>query len=369
MTSHEFDVAVVGGGPGGSAAAKKCAECGLKTVLLEKARLPRNKVCSGMIFGEMAQAIVTEQFGDPPREILTTPPYLLGIKFHAQNAETVAVERRTPFAWRKDFDYWLNQVSQRAGVELWDRAKITGVVEEDNRYILNLEKDDRAQLLRARFLIGADGAISIVRKALFPSIEMRYQLAVRLCYQGSLTLEHEYAHYFGFPDLMSFAVNFKGDISLLEITPLPSQKDGSEIVQRAHEWLAADYGFSPDNKLLWRDGCFSPYWSRGSFSSLFPIARNNALLVGDAAGLIKPVTGEGISTAIKSGIMAAEAIIKAQQEDKKAEEFYLSEALDTFAPLETIYPPAGIMREKARQGMDSFLKQQKEIFSLSIGIL
>jgi len=67
--------------------------------------------------------------------------------------------------------------------------------------------------------------------------------------------------------------------------------------------------------------------------------------------------------------MAAEAIIKAQQEDKKAEEFYLPEARDTFSALESIYPPPGTMREKARQGMDSFLQQQKEIFSRSISIL
>jgi len=127
---------------------------------------------------------------------------------------------------------------------------------------------------------------------------MSYQLCVRLCYQGSLTIEREYAHYFCFPDLMSFAVNFKGDVFLLEITPRPAQKGGAEIVQRAHEWLAADYGFSPDSKLLWRDGCFEPYWGRRSFLNLFPIARNNVLLIGDAAGLIKPVTGEGISTAI-----------------------------------------------------------------------
>lgn len=44
-----FDVVVVGAGPGGSVAAKRCLESGLKTLLLEKRRLPRDKVCSGMI--------------------------------------------------------------------------------------------------------------------------------------------------------------------------------------------------------------------------------------------------------------------------------------------------------------------------------
>jgi flavin-dependent dehydrogenase len=163
-------------------------------------------------------------------------------------------------------------------------------------------------------------------------------------------------------------VNFKGDVFLLEITPRPAQKDGAEIVQRSLEWLARDFGFAPDSKRLWRDGCFEPYFSRRSFSNL-PIARNNALLVGNAAGLIKPVTGEGISTAIKSGLMAAEAIIRAQQQDRKAEEFYLPEAQSTFAPLDTLYPPPGTMRENVRKGMECFLEVQRDIFSRSISIL
>ncbi len=45
------DVIVAGAGPAGSAAAKRCAEHGLKTMMLEKHRLPRDKVCSGMIMG------------------------------------------------------------------------------------------------------------------------------------------------------------------------------------------------------------------------------------------------------------------------------------------------------------------------------
>jgi choline dehydrogenase-like flavoprotein len=45
------DVLVVGAGPGGSAAAKYCAEAGLKTILIEKKKIPRDKVCTGMIMG------------------------------------------------------------------------------------------------------------------------------------------------------------------------------------------------------------------------------------------------------------------------------------------------------------------------------
>ena len=51
-----FDVIVVGAGPAGSAAAKRCAESGLKTLMLEKESLLREKVCDGGLFSDGAQS-------------------------------------------------------------------------------------------------------------------------------------------------------------------------------------------------------------------------------------------------------------------------------------------------------------------------
>lgn len=68
-----WDVIVVGGGPAGAIAAKKCAEQNLNTLLLEKKKLPREKVCTGMIMSPMAQDSLKQEFGEIPREVLTTP--------------------------------------------------------------------------------------------------------------------------------------------------------------------------------------------------------------------------------------------------------------------------------------------------------
>ena len=227
----KFDVVVVGGGPAGSAAAKRCAENGLKTLLLDKRRLPRAKVCTGMIMSEMAQNLVREEFGSPPPEALTTPSHIRGIKFRTQGTETVTLERRMPFAWRGDFDYWLNRVAQGKGAELWDRAKVKHIAEDKEAYTLELEREGELLSLRTRFLIGADGTLSTVRRLLLPAPPMRIQLNIRLCYKGTLELEPEYVHYFYLPDLSGFDVNFKRDVFLLEVTPRPGHDDGKSIVQ------------------------------------------------------------------------------------------------------------------------------------------
>jgi flavin-dependent dehydrogenase len=77
-----YDVIVVGAGPSGSLIAKKCAEIGLKTLVLEKRRLPRDKVCSEMMMGPVAHALIKEEFGDLPKKVLAQPSHLSGYFLH-----------------------------------------------------------------------------------------------------------------------------------------------------------------------------------------------------------------------------------------------------------------------------------------------
>ena len=364
--NSKFDVVVVGAGPAGSSAAKRCAENGFKTLLVDKRRLPRTKVCTGMIMSEMAQNLIREEFGSPPQEALTTPSHIRGIKFRTNGMETLTLERRMPFAWRSDFDYWLNREAQAKGAELWDKAKVKHIAEDEGVYTLDLEREGEPQSVRTRFLIGADGALSTVRKALLPEPPMRIQLNIRLCYKGALELEPEYVHYFYLPDLSGFDVNFKGDVFLLEVTPRPGHDDGKSIVQEAEAWLARDYGFVPGSKPLWRDGCYEPAMSRRPFPEPYPLAKDNALIVGNAAGLNVPMTGEGINTAIKSGLMAADAVIKASERGEKAADFYVSACQTLLSTLWEMYPPPGKIREESRKGMDRFMATILDIYSNSM---
>lgn len=367
MKQSIWDVVVVGGGPAGSAAAKRCAEHGLETLLLEKYSLPRHKVCTGALMCTMAQNIVREVFGEPPREVLTTPPYVEGFIVYSPGVEGRKSEHRMPFAWRGDLDYWMNQRAKNAGSELWEHAHAVSIVEEKSGYRIKLDKDAQSQEVKARFVVGADGTKSMVRKSIFPNLKPMYMQVMQYCYRASIDLDRRYVHWYALPDRHIFIVYHKvyrgGEVVVLETNARPGEPiKKTKTFQRARDLMAKEYGFDLDSELLWSDGCLDPMWLRQLFSGLFSPAKENILLVGDAAGVRVPITGEGIGTGIQSGLMAADSIRKVRRGGGKAERFYLSDLRGLISELEKLMPPSGYLAEQASKGAEYLLDAYKKIY-------
>jgi len=183
MTTNVFEVIVVGAGPGGTITAKRCAQHGLKTLLLEKHKVPRYKICSGMVMSRLAQTLIETEFGQIPDGVLATPKYISGIYLHIVGSDGKKVEHKMPLTWRKDLDHWMTSNAQETGAQVWDGARVTGIAEADDGYIVTIWKGETEHEVRTRFLIGADGATSIVRKSLFPNHRIKYVQIVQECYQ------------------------------------------------------------------------------------------------------------------------------------------------------------------------------------------
>jgi flavin-dependent dehydrogenase len=318
MNIETLDVVVLGGGPAGASAARHCARHGLETLLLERRHLPRDKVCSGMIMGPWAHDVIEDVFGSIPEDVLAEPKYLAGHEIHVAGAAPVAFPWRTPIAWRKDLDGWMVRGAVAAGARLWEGSRVVSMAEEAGAYRLKVRRDGEEMPVSARFLVGAEGAVSRSREALFPELRARYSRPMREGYRGSLSLERDRFHWF-FPKARPrprFCVHHKGDTFIIEGSGIPELR--REIGQ-----TLSRYGFDAASRPLFRDGCQIALLHSDLLSGRFRPAKGNSLLVGDAGGLILPITFEGIGSAVLSGRLAGEAILAATASGRSPAEPYV----------------------------------------------
>lgn len=345
-----YDVIVVGAGPAGSTVAKRCAEYGLNTLVLEKRRLPRDKVCSGMVLEPVANVIIKQEFGDLPEAILSYPKYLSGVIFHVPGIGCKKVNNLTPLAWRRNLDYWMNQLAQAKGAEIWQDAQVTALKQKERCFLVEIEKDEGRSELEARFVIGADGAISVVRRCLFPELKMSYVQAYQEHFLGELDLDKNYFHSFRTTGSVSkrFGVIHKDNFFVLSFGGGIGQ--AKELVMWTKDFLAKNYGFDIGQEPVAKEGCLEPILYRELMSHIFLPAKGNGLLVGDAGGFIMPVILEGIGLAIWSGILAANSIAKALEFGTEAGEIYLKEVENIISIFKRIQPLVSRIAEETESG-------------------
>ena len=354
MKKTTWDVVVVGSGPGGSIAGKMCAEAGLKTLLVEKKKLPRDKVCSGILLGAWVKELTEEHFGEIPTNVLIEQGHYNGVTLHVGEDASIDLPTFIPVCWRKNLDYWMCRKAVEAGAQIKDSTRVHTVRPHTKGYEVELREGKETEKIYTKFLVGADGALSAVRKALWPDLKVRYRPAYRECYEEQLSIEKDRFHWFFHWVASSprFDINYKENFLLIE--------GGSvrQIRERIRQILGG-YGFSPDAKPLWRDGCVTAILHEDLLNDTFIPANGNALLVGDAAGMLFPFTYEGIGPALKSGILAAEAVIEALAGDTKADRPYLRKAEEIKLFLKEL--------ESLHKDMDNIAKRGARALSEAMG--
>ena len=323
--NQPYDVLIVGAGPAGVSAALMLGDKKLSVAVVDKCIFPRDKICGDGLSADVVKQLY--QLPDSVKKNFNTfkakqPSF--GVSFVAPSKKDLFI----PFTQKNeidapgyvvkrfDFDYFLvNQLTQFDNIDVFEGETVTDIKRDDD----GLKVKTTNHSFNARFLIGADGAHSIVSKKLTRNkLSKKHHCAgVRLYAknvsgidQKSFPIELQFHSkclpgYFWIFPLPDNTVNVGLGILTSEVSKnkLNLKKILLDLIQNDPEIAPR---FKEAELELPIQGFGLPLGSKKK-----QLSGDHFLLLGDAASLIDPFTGEGIANAIRSGRLAADHIIQA----------------------------------------------------------
>lgn len=322
------DVVVVGGGPGGAAAAAHCARAGLDVLVADKATFPRDKTC-----GDGLTAAALRELETLGLDVPSMGQQVRRTEVYGPRGTRVELDATLPGgAWligvvtRHELDAALRSIALDAGARAGDGMSFRGLTTGPAGVDVAFDTPDGPVTVQAQYVVGADGAQSAVRTAAFGPTQARMpgMQAIR--------------QYCEAPESDLLTITFRADLlpGYGWIFPLPGggvnlgvgvQRDPTDHGVETTAALTNNEGRVGLRGLadLYRrflampevterlGGVVRPTsriqaWPIPSDADLGELARGRVLLVGDAARVNDPLTGEGIGQALASGRLAADAI-------------------------------------------------------------
>jgi len=318
----EYDVFIAGGAVAGPVAAKFCAKRGLKTLLVEKAKVPREKPCSGIQFPYFEKIM-----GDKiPRERLCNNE-LNKVEMHFPNGKVVSSKFRMLNFMRDTFDEWLCRLAEDYGAEFRDGCRFRDFVETENGIIVFLEADQGIEQIKADYIIDATGMRPVIRRKLRKESgfqEGNTGAALNYYFTADGELEHDKLYQFWnieFNNMMFAWVYNKtlDDGKDYWVIGTGYDKDIYMHLDRFFDHVKEAFQLKNVN-IVKKEG----YSSSLSFDDEDRIwlGERNFLMTGDAAGLIDLTRGVGMDSAALSGRLAAKAIDLARKNREPVIEVY-----------------------------------------------
>ncbi len=288
-------VLIIGAGPAGTAAAATLAGNSVDCLLVDKADFPREKLCGGLITGRCLKLIKNVFDLDYDPEILGSSRDI-NLTLNGETLSRIVDHTTLHFTMRHDFDHWL----LNRAIALGAKTQLGVAIKEIDENAVTLND---GTIITFDILIGCDGVNSIVAKYLYGQsfnpktigfgLEVEAPLPkiqpVEIDFGGA-----DWGYAWAFPKHKSVTIGVGG-----------IHAKNPDMKQRLNDFLTGQ-GIDPATCKV--KGQYIPF---GDYRRA--PGRGHIVVCGDAAGMVDPITGEGIGYAIQSGAAAARSVMKQGQ--------------------------------------------------------
>ncbi|MCX6771268.1 MAG: geranylgeranyl reductase family protein [Candidatus Micrarchaeota archaeon] len=328
-----YDCIVVGGGPGGSTAAAMLSKKGRRVLLLDKEKFPRDKTCGDAISGK--SLAVLEELGLVSSVERSDHGEISGVLFSSPNGAVASI----PFGKREQdigkgytcrrqvYDNLLFQNAKR-GCDAMEGMAATALVKENGKVagVKARGADGKEYEFRGRMVIGADGVNSVVAREI-RGVEVdpaHTCIAYRAYYSGISGMTGCLEIHFVKSIMPGYFWIFplEGGIANVGVgMVMEDMKRHGTDLGKAMEGIVKNNPLFKERFANARMVSPLKAWQLPFGSKKRKVHAENVLLVGDAAGLVDPFSGEGIGNAMLSGKIAADVAYEALVAGDTSEQF------------------------------------------------
>jgi flavin-dependent dehydrogenase len=315
--NSDFEIMIVGGGPAGVSTWLHLhhydPELASHVVLIEKEKFPRDKLCGGALHKWMTHKVFSTL------DIDLTVPFVrvdtLEIRLE-NDVYTYHEEEFFRIVRRVEFDSFLARIAKNRGCCVHEDETFLDVQYVDDGILVRTSRG----LYKVKIVIGADGALSMVRRKMQPPLTPRFAATIEIFSPVQASYDPEFASHAATMDFTAVNEGLQG-----YVWHFPCLRDGSAFMNHG----ICDTRIYPekpraDLKKIFSEELHARHSSRGSdvwsshpvtyFLEDVALSRPNILLVGDAAG-IEPLLGGGIHLSLVYGEVAATVVADALRRD------------------------------------------------------
>ena len=320
--ARDCDVIIAGAGPAGAAAAAHLAAAGMSVVLADQQSFPRDKVCGDFVGPAALLELRSLGITELPDYKRTNVIHKASLYLNGRRLITHPIPRIDGMPSngrvipRKVLDTWIVNAARTAGATILENTRVQEFETTTEGVSVAVKGKDGLRRIRARALIGADGSSSVIARIMRGhQVPDKNRIIAMRCYFNGIADAGDTC------DLYFSEDSFPGYYWLFPTGPHSANvgigmvretlpKTGEQLRDLMLRRLSSDPALRARLGDAQLEGRIVG-WPLTTYDASLDIVDSRVLLVGDAAGLINPLNGEGIQYAMLSGRWAAETLVAA----------------------------------------------------------